>query len=85
MSICDFMFDEQNGRCPYAKSLDAYVCGRSGSRLTAVEYKSQVELLARALSKEFTWGVDTGSEFDKVVGIFALNTVSKKHTSGHKY
>jgi hypothetical protein len=36
----------------------------------------RVEHLARALSKEFGWQPNEGTEWDKVVGIFALNTVS---------
>lgn len=39
---------------------------------------SRVEHLARALSKEFGWQPNKGTEWDKVVGIFALNTVCDK-------
>lgn len=35
----------------------------------------RVEHLARALSKEFGWRPNKGTEWDKVIGIFALNTV----------
>lgn len=74
--LCDFMFDEQYGRHPVATSLDSYTCGLSGSSISAQEQKSRVEALARSLAQEFGWSVNQGSEFDKVVGIFALNTVS---------
>ncbi|KAG7061977.1 4-coumarate-CoA ligase [Colletotrichum scovillei] len=43
--------------------------------ISAQEQKSRVEALARSLALEFGWSVNQGSEFDKVVGIFALNTV----------
>jgi hypothetical protein len=35
----------------------------------------RVEHLARALSKELGWQPNRGTEWDKVAGIFALNTV----------
>jgi hypothetical protein len=37
--------------------------------------KENVDHLSRALSKELRWKVNEGSEYDKVAGIFALNTV----------
>lgn len=74
--LCDFMFDERYGRRPYDESLDAYTCGLSGRKLSAHEQKDRVEFLSRALAKELRWRVNEGSEFDKTVGVFALNTVS---------
>lgn len=74
--ICDFMFDERYGRHPIAGSLDTYTCGLGGASISAQGQKSRVELLARSLAQELGWRVNQGSEFDKVVGIFALNTVS---------
>lgn len=74
--LCDFMFDERHGRRPYDESLDAYTCGLSGRKLSAHEQKERVELLSRALAKELHWRVNEGSESDKTVGVFALNTVS---------
>jgi len=73
--ICDFMFDEQYGRFPIAKSKDPYTCGLTGKTITAQQQKERVTHLARALSKEFGWEVNKGSEFDKVAGVFAFNTV----------
>lgn len=40
-----------------------------------MEMVDRVEQLARALSKEFGWAPNKGTEWDKVIGIFALNTV----------
>jgi len=34
-----------------------------------------VELLAQVLAVELGWSVNEGSEYDKVVSVFALNTV----------
>jgi hypothetical protein len=73
--ICDFMFDDQYGRSPITKSKDPYTCGLTGKTITAQQQKERVTYLARALSKEFGWKVNKGSEYDKVAGVFALNTV----------
>src|SRR4051794_1279027 len=72
----EFIFDEQYGRCPVSRSLDAYTCGLTGLSISAQEQKARVSHLARALSEELGWAVNEGSEYDKVAGIFALNTVS---------
>ncbi|KAK5468099.1 hypothetical protein LTS15_001073 [Exophiala xenobiotica] len=73
--ICEFMLDEKHGRRPYSDSWDAYTCGLSGKSITAVQQKESVDKLARALAKEFGWKVNEGTEYDKVVGVFALNTI----------
>ena len=39
------------------------------------EMVSRVESLARGLAKELGWEPNKGTEWDKVAGIFALNTV----------
>ncbi|KIX92000.1 uncharacterized protein Z520_12271 [Fonsecaea multimorphosa CBS 102226] len=73
--ICDFMLDEQYGRRPFAESWDPYTCGLSGRSISARQQRENVKRLARALAKEFGWKVNGGTEYDKVVGVFALNTV----------
>lgn len=71
----DFMFEEQYGRAPFATSLDSYVDGSNGRRVSAQVLKERVASLARALASELNWEVNKGSEFSKLVGVFALNTV----------
>ncbi len=73
--ICDFILDEKHGRRPYSQSWDPYTCGLSGKTIKATDQKTRVDHLARALAKEFGWKVNEGTEMDKVVGVFALNTV----------
>ncbi|OAG44053.1 hypothetical protein AYO21_01510 [Fonsecaea monophora] len=75
VSLPVFMFDEQYGRAPFSTSLNPYVCGISGKTITPVEQKERVEILANSLSSELGWAVNEGSEIDKVVGVFALNTI----------
>lgn len=73
--IQDFMFDEQHGRAPIAESKPAYICGLTGKSISAKQQKLDYTYLARALAKEFGWKVNEGTEYDKVVGVFALNTI----------
>ncbi|EXJ80515.1 hypothetical protein A1O1_08661 [Capronia coronata CBS 617.96] len=73
--LCDFMLDEKYGRRPYADSWDTYTCGLSGRSITARQQKESVDRLARSLAKEFGWKVNEGTEYDKVAGVFALNTI----------
>lgn len=73
--IQDFMFDEQYGRAPIAQSKDAYICGLTGKKVSAKQQKLDYTYLARALAKEFGWKVNEGTEYNKVCGVFALNTI----------
>lgn len=38
----------------------------------------RVEHLARTMAQEFGWQPNKGTEWDKVAGIFALNTVCER-------
>lgn len=69
------MLDEQFGRNPFADSRDPFTCGISGKTYTNTQVKERSDVLARALSKELGWKPNSGSEYDKVMGVFALNTV----------
>lgn len=73
--LCQFMIDSKYGRNPLQSSRNPFTCGITGRTYTAVELADRVELLARALAVEFNWEVNHGTEWDKVAGIFALNTV----------
>lgn len=75
VSLVDFIFDDEYGRCPLTESLDPYVDGTSGPSISAVAQKQRVNLLARALQEELGWQVNQGEDLEKVVGIFALNNV----------
>jgi hypothetical protein len=75
LPISQFMLDDAHGRCPIKKSRNPFTCGISGNTYTAVEMVDRVDYLSRALSKEFGWHPNIGTEWEKVIGIFALNTV----------
>jgi hypothetical protein len=71
------MLDDAYGRHPLKYSRNPFTCGISGRTYTALEMVERTDRLARALSKEIGWQPNQGTEWDKVAGIFALNTVGK--------
>lgn len=73
--ICDFMLDEQYGRYALSDSRPPFTCGLTGVEYSAPEVKERVEKLARALSRELGWEPNKGTEWDKVAGVFSVNTV----------
>ncbi|KAL2001562.1 hypothetical protein VTN02DRAFT_1586 [Thermoascus thermophilus] len=73
--ISEFILDEKYGRSPLDKSKKPFVCGITARGYTAAEVKLRVDYLARALARELGWEPNKGSEWDKVVAIFSLNTI----------
>lgn len=75
ISIEKFMFDENYGRHPLGYSKDPFICGFSGKTYNALEVKERIDFLARGLSKELGFHPNQGTEWDKVIGVFSVNTV----------
>ncbi|KJY01421.1 phenylacetyl-CoA ligase like protein [Zymoseptoria brevis] len=75
ISIGRFMFDEQYGRYPLGYSKPPFTCALTGRQFSALEMKERVDHLSRALCKEFGFKPNEGSEWDKVIGIFSLNSI----------
>lgn len=75
ISIERFMFDENYGRFPLGYSKPPFSCALTGRTYSALDMKERVDWLARALCKEFGFKPNEGSEWDKVIGCFSLNTV----------
>lgn len=73
--ICDFILDEQHGRHPLGYSRAPFTCGLSGKSYSALEVKERVDYLARGLAKELGWQPNVGSEWDKVIAVFSVNTL----------
>lgn len=82
ISICDFMLDENYGRHPLGYSNNPFTCGLTGKTYTTLEVKERVDFLARGLAKELGFQPNQGSEWDKVIGVFSVNTVSGAHAQG---
>ncbi|KAL8899366.1 MAG: hypothetical protein Q9207_006235 [Kuettlingeria erythrocarpa] len=73
--ICDFMLDEKYGRRALNDSRPPFTCGLTGIEYSVTEVKHRVDKLARALSAELGWQPNKGTEWDKVAGVFSVNTV----------
>ena len=73
--ISEFMLNEDYGRHPLHHARPPFTCGLSGAEYSALEVRDRVEKLTRALSKELGWHPNKGTEWDKVIGVFSLNTV----------
>ena len=69
------MLDEKHGRHPFKDSLNPFTCGLSGKTYSGKQMVERTDALARGLAKELGWQPNEGTEWDKVAGIFALNTV----------
>lgn len=73
--ICEFMLNEQHGRVAHDLSRDPYTCGITGRSYSSREVVDRVDSLARGLAKEFGWAPNKGTEWDKTMAIFSVNTV----------
>lgn len=73
--LCDFMLDERYGRRALKDSRTPFTCGLTGVEYSNTEVKDRVDKLARALSKELGWQPNEGTEWDKVAGVFSVNTI----------
>lgn len=75
INISEFMLNEQYGRYPLHHARQPFTCGLTGFGYSALEVRDRVDQLARALSKELGWRPNGGTEWDKVIGIFSVNTI----------
>ena len=74
--ICDFMLNEKYGRHPISRSKAPFTCGLTGDGYSTAEVRKRVDSLARSLSKELNISPNRGTEWDKVIGVFSVNTVN---------
>ncbi|KAL4873960.1 hypothetical protein BDV12DRAFT_181862 [Aspergillus spectabilis] len=73
--ISEFMLTEANGRFPIAKARHPFTCGLTGKTYSTLEVKERVEYLSRALAKALNWAPNRGTEWDKTLAVFSLNTI----------
>ncbi|KAI9683246.1 MAG: putative NRPS-like protein biosynthetic cluster [Bathelium mastoideum] len=69
------MLDEVWGRHPLGYARNPFTCGLSGKTYSALEVKERTDYLARGLAKELGWKPNEGGEWDKVIGVFSVNTL----------
>ncbi|KAL4995967.1 hypothetical protein BDV10DRAFT_122716 [Aspergillus recurvatus] len=74
--IHEFLIKRDN-RHLYSWSTEkpALVCAVSGQSYTITTIAERVDALARSLGRELGWSPNTGSPWDKVIGIFSFNTL----------
>jgi ribosome assembly protein SQT1 len=70
------VLDNKYRSVPHEKAKNPYTCGLSGKTYTSLEVKDRASWLARALHQELGFEVNNGTEWEKVIGIYAFNTVS---------
>ncbi|GAM84216.1 hypothetical protein ANO11243_022100 [Dothideomycetidae sp. 11243] len=75
VSIDQFMLGGDHGRLPFESSRNPFTCGLTGKTYTISEVKHRVDALSRALSRDLHVGVHEGTEYDKVIGLFCINTI----------
>ncbi|KAL4884284.1 hypothetical protein BJY04DRAFT_206085 [Aspergillus karnatakaensis] len=73
--ISEFMLTEANGRYPLPSSRHPFTCGLTGKTYSTLEVKQRVAYLSRALAKTLNWAPNKGSEWDKTLAVFSLNTI----------
>jgi hypothetical protein len=69
------MTDERWGRHPLAKSKNPYTCGLTGKTYSAVEVQRRTAYLARAIGKRLGFNPHEGTEWERVVCLYSVNTV----------
>lgn len=76
--IADFLLDEKYGRRDVSSSHPPLTCGVSGKEYSVPVVRHRVENIAKGLAAKLGWEVNSGKQFEKVVGTFTLNSVSFK-------
>ncbi|KAF9887332.1 hypothetical protein FE257_010327 [Aspergillus nanangensis] len=75
LPISEFMLNDLHGRHPLRDSKDPYTCGITGETYSPAQVVERVDLLSRALSKDLKWAPNAGTEWDKTIAVFCLNTI----------
>lgn len=75
ITIPEFVFSDKYGRKPLSRSRRPYTCGITGKSYTTSEVEEREKLLARALAKRLGYDLTDGTEWDRVLALYSLNTV----------
>ncbi|KAH9889197.1 acetyl-CoA synthetase-like protein [Xylariomycetidae sp. FL2044] len=71
----EFLGSERYGRKPFDKSHNPFTCGLTGKTFSNAEFIERYELMARSLAKRMGWRANEETPWDKVVGIFSVNSI----------
>ncbi|VUC33245.1 unnamed protein product [Clonostachys rosea] len=75
ISLEDFLNNEKHGRHAIHASRNPFTCGLTGKTYSAQEASQRTDHLARAIRTRFSFNPDEGTEWDRVLAIFSLNTI----------
>ncbi|PTD07921.1 4-coumarate-CoA ligase-like protein 7 [Fusarium culmorum] len=75
ISVADFINTDKAGRKAFSSSKNPYTCGVTGQSRSATEVAQRVDFLARGLSKAVGFDAHDGTAWERVVAIYALNTI----------
>ncbi|TVY62490.1 Acyl-CoA ligase AFT1-1 [Fusarium oxysporum f. sp. cubense] len=75
ITIAEFVNNETYGRYPVAKARNPFTCGFTGKTYSMAEVLQREEFMARAIAKRLGYDLSKGTEWDRVVCLFSLNTV----------
>ncbi|EUC40743.1 hypothetical protein COCMIDRAFT_107983 [Bipolaris oryzae ATCC 44560] len=73
--ILDFLLQEKFGRHKLSQSHSPFVCGISGREYSVHEVSERTTLIAKGLLKSLEWEIDSRKQWEKVVGVFAFNSI----------
>ncbi|KAH7146892.1 hypothetical protein B0J13DRAFT_664595 [Dactylonectria estremocensis] len=75
ITIAEFVNNKNYGRYPVAKARNPFTCGFTGKTYSMAEVLQREEFMARAIAKRLGYDLREGTEWDRVVGLFSLNTI----------
>ncbi|KFY04305.1 hypothetical protein O988_00880 [Pseudogymnoascus sp. VKM F-3808] len=75
VSLPDFILDNKYRSVSHEQAKNPFTCGLSGKTYTSLEWKDRIGSLARAVQQELGFQVNKGTEWEKVVGVYTLNTI----------
>jgi hypothetical protein len=75
ITLEEFIQDERYGRRAIAASRSPYTCGLTGRTYSADEVRRRTSYLARAIGKRLGFNPHEGTEWDRVVALYSVNTV----------
>ncbi|OAA75173.1 phenylacetyl-CoA ligase [Akanthomyces lecanii RCEF 1005] len=73
--LSEFMYDERYGRWSTSKARNPYTCGVTGKTYTSKQVPERIDLLARAIAKRLGFSPNEGTEWDRVVAVYSVNTI----------
>ncbi|KND92583.1 putative 4-coumarate--CoA ligase 1 [Tolypocladium ophioglossoides CBS 100239] len=75
ITVDEFINSERHGRFPFAAARNPYTCGLTGASHRAADVPGRIDCLARAIGKRLGLVPHEGCEWDRVVGLYSLNTI----------